>query len=122
MTQLEKDQQAFIAVYWGIQAPNFINHIMNRRILELTPLHLITEEDAWDVNEMTKFNHSRGKEFIRNEIRNWLIFNGTGLGNTSHKWDFTRVVDYLRSKGYLLPFRGYTAGQILEMGWAKIKE
>jgi len=32
-----------------------------------------------------------------------------------------KIVDFLRSKGYLLPFNGLSTEEIIERGWAKIK-
>lgn len=36
--------------------------------------------------------------------------------------DMLRIIDYLRSRGILIPWREYSTEQILEMGWVKVKE
>jgi len=39
-------------------------------------------------------------------------------------FDFEKAIiglDFLRSKGFLVPFMNLTTDQILEFGWAKIK-
>jgi hypothetical protein len=46
------------------------------------------------------------------------IDNGGNHGSTHD----LQAYDYLRSRGYLLPFRSYSIQQLLDMGWAKIKE
>lgn len=86
--------------------------------LELKPLESITDEDAievsrildaeFDINNLSEyqktFHVNRGKTHI--------------LPTRPCRSD---VCDYLRSKGYLLPWMGLSTDQILEYGWARIK-
>lgn len=133
-----ENKAAFFAQYWAQQICEY-RFVMNafdfvktdtliksgtpidNWSLYLTPLSSITDEDAVEVDKICRFSYSKFPEFIGKEIRNWLIFNGTGLGNTSHKWDFLKAADYLRSRGYLIQWRDLTPDQLISYGWVKVK-
>lgn len=104
------DRLAFEAVYYGCDTQN------------LKSLENISDEDAiiyfgllWDEvgNHKEKpidFKIEYGKEWAKSLLseRYGLIPSGYLCG-----------IDFLRSRGYLLPFRNYSIKQILSMGWAK---
>jgi len=80
-------------------------------ILELTPLSMISDEDAIEVakldSEDIRFNTPEfGKEIAL--LSDWKL-----------KYF---IVDYLRSKGYALPFMGLSVEQQIEYGWVKLKK
>jgi hypothetical protein len=66
--------------------------------LLLTPLSLISEEDAIEVDRMVGYMP-------------------TGIAD----WAFTNAADYLRSKGYALPWMGLSVDQLEAAGWIKLK-
>lgn len=88
----------------------FSNHY-----LELKPLSAITDEDALEVARILDINHSGAVE----DVKEWLN-DGHGFSRIKHKWECLEIFDYLRSLGYLLPFRQFSTQQLLDMGWAKI--
>lgn len=80
---------------------------LNAKIL-LTPLSAITDKDAievakiyWGKTDFTSIDHTK-------RVLDSLI-------------QKTDVVDYLRSKGYALPWKKYSVEQLIEMGWLKLK-
>lgn len=113
--------------------------------LELKPLSAISDEDAieianicnhpsgvtWNIKEQgyfaiyNKYNdHADQKETLRIYYRNsFEIFSLDEYGRV-FDYDLERLLnicDYLRSKGYLLPFMDLSIEQILEYKWAVIK-
>lgn len=118
--------------------------------LLLKPLSSITDEDAIEVAMLLVNWQSSMSKLSKINIRGridgdhvWdeLILEFTGsfnytvryrggdwLGwiNSNGRCEWTlfnhlKVYDYLRSKGYLLPWMGVSTDQILEYGWARIK-
>lgn len=96
----------------------FINRleVYNECFLELTPLSQITDEDAIEVaiqlgwidhEEITQIHYA--KEFLNNEEDD----------NCSFK-SYCFIVDYLRSKGYALPYMGLSVEELISYGWIKI--
>lgn len=107
--------------------------------LELTPLSQITDEDAIEVAKILF-----GKKFTLGEVLRTTKYisvkvlventtinqnvrityadchlqnaNGYGLSNCIDAFD------YLRSKGYVLPWMGLSVEELVEYGWVKLKE
>lgn len=83
--------------------------------LELKPLSLITDEDAIEVVKIlqgigiTSTAMREPKEYCLNAI-------GKTLYLTSP------VVDYLRSKGYALPWMDLSVDEMIDAGWIRISE
>lgn len=77
--------------------------------LLLTPLQNITDEDLHGLSIKTGFT-------LECFPTGWRT-KGTKV---IFKWR-QGDIGYLRSCGYLLPFRSYSVERILEMGWAKLK-
>lgn len=82
--------------------------------LELTPLSLITDEDAIKIGELDKTNHPN-KKLIGHSIIHWLNKEGY------HRQFTSEMADTLRSKGYALPWVGLSIEQQIEFGWVKLK-
>lgn len=114
---------------YKIESAEMHNHFFTYECyLELTPLSDITDEDAIEVANimdvdpvlLTKdeFHLRFGKE--GDCIGIW--FDGEILIDGEQCPLFIlQVYDFLRSRGYLLPFRNYTTAQLIEMGWVKLK-
>ena len=121
---LENKAKLF-AQYWGqeIVGHNVIteglNDAVNHRIildlkerfLELKPLSSITDEDA-------KFcGFGNKKDFIK-------VWDTYGSEVFLERFIFNNLhfTDYLRSKGYALPYNGLSVDEQIECGWIKLKQ
>lgn len=112
--------------------------------LELKPISSITDEDAIEVAKIVLNYYKSDKtieipinsKFVVNKIhkdidvwfRDLLINIHTTTSTTSFVIDNKEflsspidVYDYLRSKGYALPWMGLTVEQLIEYGWIKLK-
>lgn len=101
--------------------------------LELTSVSKITDEDAievakirggqfdgWNIEDLKKEETKKfykenmiayGKETIY-----FLNNNSHAIGNVSY------IVDFIRSKGYALPYLRLSVNSQIEYGWVKLKE
>jgi|GEM_PF-7101941 len=123
----QQDKQAFFAQYLYQKVvvgsskkpidcyPVFAN---DPTYLLLKNLKDISDEDAENIANIIGIKIS--KSISRFDITYYYLsdFTDNHTMETSGK-ETLQVLDYLRSKGYLLPFREYTIDQIIEMGWAK---
>lgn len=124
-----ENRSKFFALYWrqkvgfskykirlAINRTN-ISHI---EYLELTPLSEISDEDLNNIN----FQFPMGRDGVdiyfteNNYTFHWRASKGTQVkeGHLILK-DF----DYLRSKGYALPYLDLSVEDLIEYGWIKIK-
>lgn len=89
---------------------HFDSHI-EKAWLRLRSLYDMTDEDCRFINELEEWNYEN-IDSMRNTILNCLLFN---RGATKvHQYD------YLRSKGYALPFMKWSVEEMIEKGWIKI--
>lgn len=114
--EIDNENKAkFFALYWGQKVyrnpevrgfeSTVGGSISDERVpktgyLELKPLSDISDEDAEECG------YDNAKYMLSD---NYLI-------------NSPRVFDYLRSKGYLLPWMGLSCEELIEAGWAKYKE
>lgn len=89
--------------------------------LELKPLSQISDEDAIKISELRGFVNIKSIKTDYNGF--WVRF----LGNEHTKWVFFNElyqpeIDYIRSKGYALPWNGITIEEMIEFEWIKLKE
>ncbi len=131
MTQQEQQEKArFFALYWrqhilrsllwadSIQScklyPDVVgNDEKYKFYLLLTPLSMITDTDRYEVAGILGLLNS--DSFI----------DCLSKEDNIYKSGITRVVeaiDYLRSRGYALPYMGISVQQQIEKGWIKLKE
>lgn len=127
MENNNKNFERFKAQYYGQKvgatryagALNITNSsFKNIEWLELTPLSDITDEDAIDAYKKLYpksleeiYEYIIGiKEFIENE---------TGVHNMN---DIINCTDYLRSKGYALPYMDLSVDDLINYGWIKLKD
>jgi hypothetical protein len=115
----ENEEKAqFFAQYWGqkvfrehpnpkcndyVDIDSISEYELNIGYLLLKPLSMISDEDA------KKLEYLNGSHFI-------------GCYNQQEQLIDYDEADYLRSKGYALPFRNYTVDQLIEKGWVKLIE
>lgn len=87
--------------------------------LELKPLSSISDEDAIEVAKI----HFQGPEFLNGMGGRQIAHKGRFLIRRWIKSSFWKsdVVDFLRSRGYLLPWMGLSCEEIIAEGWAKYK-
>lgn len=117
-----ENKSRFFAQYWGQKVialddeQTFIisdlSQIKNWH-LELTPLSDITDEDAKKVAALAY------------KIRTGNIVDGKGYLHQFDKVNAsypTIISDYLRSKGYALPWMGLSVEQLMKYGWVKLEE
>ena len=132
-----KNKKIFFAQYWGQdvvihpdQYPtsledvveaihiNFLTNDYENTYLELKPLSSITDEDLRHIyNNYARKTYKTTIDSIKGIIINLKNFE-------SRKWDYLSIEawDYLRSKGYALPFHDLSINELIEYGWIKIKE
>ena len=117
--------------------------------LELTPLSKITDEHAIEIAKIVTYNpddinynpdnvwvgngdeNGKGKYYIEIGVGScWeaelTITENGGVkliyeDNNIDIYDSVRIFDFLRSKGYALPYNGLSVEQLIEYGWIKLK-
>lgn len=78
--------------------------------LELKAISKISDEDAEHIMQLEAFIDG----FLSDDFLEFLIDLKKGICN---KFE---VVDFLRSKGYAVPFMGYSVEDLVEMGWVRL--
>lgn len=94
--------------------------------LSLKPLSQITYEDAIEVAKICShyfpINEDVECEVFINSFGRKVVSWGKSYKEkflVEHAKDTTQGADFLRSKGYLLPWRGLSVEEIISYGWAK---
>lgn len=123
-----ENKAKFFAQYWGqkllkkdieglekfITEPDgFMRSPSEETYLELTPLSLITDEDAIELIKLRFIQNGGVVEDLTDFEENILLSEAT---KTNYIF-----VDYLRSKGYALPWMGLSVEQQIKYGWIKLK-
>lgn len=116
----QQDKDRFFHQYYGVQVHRLCmldglkfqpdNRIDDNDYLELTPLSDITDEDANVVGEICDFemNPEYKREILSEHLQEGRLFP-------------QETFDYLRSKGYALPWMGYSVEEMAQAGWIKLK-
>lgn len=142
MNQQQQDKAAFFAQYWGQYIKtsdthsakglkpieifaHSIQYVDAGSYLLLKPLSAITDEDALKLSQILHpciglANVDHGKA-IAESLTLFGVCTNQEIG-ARFAWSIQYISDSLRSRGYLIPFRNYSTDQILEMGWAKLRE
>lgn len=96
------------------------NVITKLDYLELTSLSNISDEDAIEVAKICGWpeSHERFEERVYQFKIDFAYDSQNGF-KRSHK---AYVFDYLRSKGYALPWMNLSVEELLEYGWIRIKK
>lgn len=97
----------------GFYLSSSLYHLDNYH-LELRSIDSITNDECVEVYDLLfDFTSAETHVFAKVCKIKFLIENE----------DYSQILtDFLRSKGFLVPFMNLTTDQILEFGWAKIKE
>ena len=140
-----ENKAKFFAQYWGQKVfktsikqkiphkNNFGKSIEFNDFIELKPLPQITDEDAIELMRLKI--ESKGVVDIKTiEIENKTLDGYTFIVKYKN-WDDERVgfvfnghtnplsfYDYIRSKGYALPWMDLSVEDLIEYGWVKLKE
>lgn len=128
MTAEQQEKARFFAQYWGCKVL-YVGGVGLVKVgyggwnlhhkdffLELTPLSMITDEDAIQVirfHEILKGHVCVSEESNIDTIKN--VINYIQI----HRHD---VVDFLRSCGYALPWMGISVEEQVQRGWIKPRE
>lgn len=88
----------------------FVKHILDKvgenYFLELKPLSKITDEDAILMYRGLERNYESSNQFLED-------YKSIGFLEQSE-------VDYLRSKGYAVPFMEYSVDDLISFGWVRL--
>lgn len=140
-----EDKARFFALYWGQKVfketghpksplcnvcPTFMDEC-EKWHLELKPLSSITDEDAlplaqafapMEIIKEAKIDRSRHHyTLIRVSRGNWPTSKYTTKSEYLHHIPaYSGCSDYLRSKGYALPFLGLSVEKQIEYNWIKL--
>ena len=100
-----------------------LDSIENDDFLELKPLSQISDEDSIEVSKIFGLGHLSGaiKELILSIFRTSINDSGTTSSTNGIK-NWIQVFDYLRSKGYALPYMDLSVEDLVEYNWVKLKE
>ena len=146
-----ENKNRFFAQYWGqhlIIMGSFLRiidhvtlcNIENDDILQLKPLSKISDEDAFEIgcliNCWTKWE--RKEDWFRDDkMKETHILSGRGFAKACDKsfgagmthpfhdnnsTDILTAYDYLRSKGYALPYMDLSVEDLIDYGWIKLEE
>lgn len=128
-----ENKKRFFALHWNLEVAKhctkkyFVKNIIDKvgvhYFLELKPLSSITDEDSLKVAEIFDLDKSQIEETnllewieaLYNEVSGYYIDGYTGNQLLSGS-------DYIRSKGYALPWMGLSVEKLQEYGWIKPKK
>ena len=83
---------------WNLKHPDFF--------LQLKPLSKITDEDAISMYRGLERNYESANQFLED-------YKSIGFLEQSE-------VDFLRSKGYAVPFMEHSVDELIKMGWVQL--
>ena len=83
---------------WSLKHPDFF--------LQLKPLSKITDEDAISMYRGLERNYESANQFLED-------YKSIGFLEQSE-------VDFLRSKGYAVPYMEYSVDELVKMGWVQL--
>jgi tRNA splicing endonuclease len=118
-----ENKAKFFAQYWGQHVLYFssdflrkidnltLDSVENDDYLELKPLSQISDEDASKVCDLI---------FITNNNLNIQQIKQIVILIESNNWNNYKIFDYLRSKGYALPYMDLSVEDLIEYGWIKL--
>lgn len=134
------NKSAFFAQYWGqkilvsslfagydpYKVDGYIEEVLELKELKilLKPLSAISDEDCEAISKLTEAWD--GDILPAEDVEEWLEEILTG--NCALSADYVsgyqamEIVDYLRSKGYALPYMNLSVQQLEEYGWIKLTD
>lgn len=128
-----ENKAMFFAQYWNYEyvGSDKYSHIMpdtwsdfpkwiEDQYLILKPLSSISDEDALDI-AMIMYGHLEPDLYHYPNMGRFFLDNFSNKNSVYYPILSTQAVDYLRSKGYALPYMGLSVDQLVEYGWIKLK-
>jgi len=102
--------------------PNDYTHNIKNCTLLLTSLSLITDEDAIQVAKMAGMNRGdvgddEYAKFGKEVIKGWLNHK---IGILGEEW--LEIIDFLRLKGYALPYLSWSVDELVSFGVYRLKQ
>jgi hypothetical protein len=120
--QYYKQEVAFIPSPYFPEGDDLIRTTVDRfheiKFLELKPLSSISDEDLEFIVvgicglDRDEFLTGKNKESVGNFLNRIIDFDSTDL----------HICDFLRSKGYAIPWMGFSVDELIELGWVKLIE
>ncbi|NCT09170.1 MAG: hypothetical protein GW772_03695 [Flavobacteriia bacterium] len=107
LLQVTSTQIVEVGQHWNLKHPNFK--------LKLKPLSTLKDHEALIVGQIENFESKKPIDLISSE--DFILLMVDLKHGSCHKF---HVVDYLRSKGYALPFMQYSVKDLVEMGWVEL--
>lgn len=128
-----ENKARFFAQYWGqnvmiefsgirpmqtysVGNIEIVNQSSQKYWLELTPLCQISDEDAIKIARLLGW-----KDHAKDQALFYGLYFINGGEDSCLLEDYACVVDYLRSKGYALPYMELSVEDLIEYGWIKLK-
>lgn len=119
----------FFSQYWGLDVVNFRGKIISVHcaidekpiddsFLELKPLESISDEDCLNIGKIINLAHLSPEETLIDLVKDVLI-----KRRDKGKVDlWLNIFDYLRLKGYALPWMGLSIQDLIDYGWIELKD
>lgn len=95
-----------------------LQYVDNDSFLELKSLSKIFDEDAIEVAKI--FGAKEDFEFIGKVLCNTIFDNSDSESETVIYNSNAKAIDYLRFKGYAVPFMKYSVGNLISFGWVRL--
>ena len=119
----------FLSQYWGLDVLNFygkliaVHHAIDEKyigdsFLQLKPLESISDEDCLSIAKIINLAHLSPKETLVDLVKDILI----KRRNNGKVYLWLNIFDYLRSKGYAIPFMDLSVQDLIDYGWIKLTE
>ncbi len=132
----KKNKAKFFALYWGqdvlsewgerlIVVDGKMDRVydISEMFLQLKPLSAISDEDfitLCEILDPNKETYQNQKDVLEYKSQIELILSETNIGDPFPIVRAFKLIDYLRSKGYALPWMGLSVEQMVESGWIKL--
>jgi len=102
---------------------NFTETSLKEDYLKLTPLSMISDEDAIEVAKMCALPLDETyKPFFDVLLNEKEFCNYLFMARPMSIYEAENIISFLRSKGYALSFMGLSVEQQIEYGWIKLKK
>ena len=123
-----ENKAKFMYQYWGqevfkLQGLDKIYkspyvEVLDEDHLLLKQLSSITDEDAIEVSKIVRNFYTKEPLFSISEVK---LFLSDWMSSVDFIALALYINDYLRSKGYALPWMGLSVEEMIEAGWIKLK-
>ena len=121
-----ENKSKFFAQYWGqkvgvswietgsIETKKCLSQ--DASWLELKPLSSITDEDAIEIAKIFRWENGVLEAQVKTFLSQYMDYHNSNISSIENFY----LCDYLRSKGYALPWLGISVEDQIEYGWIKL--